>query len=313
MRVALPAGVREWLGRPLPDGTEARWYEDGDEPAALVGGAEVLWLGFKPFDSAEAVVEAVEAGPDLRWLSTTGAGVEWLPLETIQRHRLTLTNGSGLHATPISEYVLMALLAAAKGFPELVRAQDRSEWLGRPPKLGELQGTRALVVGMGSIGTAIAERLRAFGVEVTGVTRSGRDGSLRPDQWRARLGEFDWVILATPLTAASARLVGASELAAMKETAWLANIARGGLVDQEALVAALRERSIGGAYLDATDPEPLPAESPLWKLPDVILTPHSSWASKSLQRRSADLFLDNLERYRSGRPLRNVVDLEAGY
>jgi phosphoglycerate dehydrogenase-like enzyme len=311
--LALPSTMREALEPRLPDGVDTTWYEDRESALRAAAGAEVLWIGFPAFNSSEAIEKAVNEGRELRWLTTPAAGVDHFPLDAIRRHRLTLTNGSGLHAAPISEYVVMALLAAAKGFGELVRAQDRSEWLSRPPALGDLDGSRALVVGMGNIGGAIAERLRAFGVEVIGVRRSGAGGSLRPDEWRAKLPDFDWVILATPLTADTSQVIGASELRAMKQTAWLANIARGRLVDQPALIEALREGSIGGAYLDANDPEPLPPESPLWNMPNVIITPHSSWASSRLDGKAADLFLDNLDRYRSGNALRNVVDLEAGY
>jgi phosphoglycerate dehydrogenase-like enzyme len=311
--LALPSSMREELESGLPEGIDTSWYEDTGDALRAAAGAEVLWIGFPAFKSSEDIEKAVDQGRELRWLTTPGAGVDHFPLDAIRRHGLTLTNGSGLHAAPIAEYVAMALLAAAKGFPDLVRAQDRSEWLGRPPALGDLEGSRALVIGMGSIGGAIADRLRAFGVEVTGVRRSGTGGSIRPDEWRARLAEFDWVILATPLTSDTSHVIGPAELRAMKQTAWLANIARGRLVDQRALIEALRDKSIGGAYLDATDPEPLPPESPLWDMPNVIITPHSSWASARLERRIADLFLDNLERYRSGHALRNVVDLEAGY
>jgi phosphoglycerate dehydrogenase-like enzyme len=311
--LALPSTMREALEPRLPSGIDTSWYDDREGALSAAARAEVLWIGFPAFQSREDIEKAVNEGRELRWLTTPGAGVDQFPLDAIRRHRLTLTNGSGLHAAPISEYVVMALLAAAKGFGELVRAQDRAEWLSRPPALGDLEGSRALVVGMGNIGSAIAERLRAFGVEVTGVRRSGADGSLRPDEWRARLPDFDWVILATPLTADTSGVIGPSELRAMKQTAWLANIARGRLVDQPALIQALGDRSIGGAYLDANDPEPLPPESPLWKMPNVIVTPHSSWASTRLDAKVADLFLDNLNRYRSGNALRNVVDLDAGY
>ena len=138
-------------------------------------------------------------------------------------------------------------------------------------------------------------------------------GEIGAGAWRDRLGEFDWVILASPLTESTRAQVGAAELAAMKPTAVLVNIARGGLIDETALAGALREGSIAGAYLDVTSEEPLPSESPLWTLPNLVLTPHSSWASQRVMARAADLFLDNLDRFRAGRPLRNVVDLQEGY
>jgi phosphoglycerate dehydrogenase-like enzyme len=313
VRIAIPVAMREALQRRLPSGIEVSWFDDTESAIGAAVDSEVLWIGFPGFGRREDVERALDAGPRLRWLTTPAAGVDSMPLEVIARRGLTLTNGAGLHSVPIAEFVVMAMLAAAKDFPEFVRAQDRSQWLDQPPTLGELQESRALVVGLGGIGQAIAERLRAFGVEVTGVRRSGAEGSLGPDQWRPRLPDFDWVIMAAPLTSGTTHVIGETELRAMKRTAWLVNIARGGLVDQTMLVRALREGWIGGAYLDTTDPEPLPSESPLWTMPNVIISPHSSAASTRLTERMAELFLDNLDRFLSERPLRNAVDLRAGY
>jgi phosphoglycerate dehydrogenase-like enzyme len=313
LELAIPVGMREALEPRLPEGVQVTWFDDTDGAIRAAANSEVLWIGFSAFGRREDIERAIEAGPRLRWLTTPAAGVEGVPLETVERRGLALTNGAGLHAVPIAEFAVMAMLAAAKGFPEFVRAQDRSEWLSPPPERGELQDSRALVVGLGGIGRAIAGRLRAFGVEVTGVRRSGAEGTLGPDQWRPRLADFDWVILAAPLTTGTTHVIGETELRAMKRTAWLVNIARGGLIDHAALVRALREGWIGGAYVDATDPEPLPSESPLWTMPNVIVTPHSSAISTRLTERVVDLFLDNLDRFLSERPLRNLVDLRAGY
>jgi phosphoglycerate dehydrogenase-like enzyme len=237
------------------------------------------------------------------------------PLELYRERGVLLTNGSGLAAGPIAEALVLAMLAAAKRFPDLVRAQDRAEWLPRPPGLGELQDTRALVLGYGEIGRAAAARLRGFGVEVTGVRRQPVEDPavIGPEDWRPRLAEFDWVLVTVASVAANRHLVGAPELAAMKPGAWILNVTRGWIVDQAALLEALRAGPLGGAYLDVTDPEPLPAESELWRLPNVIVTPHSSWASARFGERAAALFLDNLGRFLTGAPLRNVVDLQAGY
>jgi phosphoglycerate dehydrogenase-like enzyme len=218
-------------------------------------------------------------------------------------------------AIPISEYVVMGLLAGLKGLPELVRAQDRRDWLKGPPSLSEINGKRALIYGYGGIGRAIGERLRPFGVTVTGVRRHPGDepGVIAASDWEARLPETDLLILSVPLTGTTGALVGEAQLAALPKGAWVANIARGGLLDEGALIGALKSGHLGGAYLDVTDPEPLPADSELWSLPNVILTPHTSWASKRMLERGAEIFLDNLDRYRRGLALRNVVDLGAGY
>jgi len=311
MRLALPAVVRDDLRR-LPPGHDVAWYAGVEECRAAAAGAEVLWLDFFRRRQIESVLE--DAGR-LRWVFTRGAGMDSQPLELYREHGVVLTNGSGLVAGPIAESLVLAMLAAAKRFPDLVRAQDRAEWLRRPPGFGELQGTRALVLGYGEIGRAAAARLAGFGVEVVGVRRQPAEDPMviGPDDWRPRLPEFDWVLVTVASIAANRHLVGASELAAMKAGAWILNVTRGWIIDQEPLLEALRAGRIGGAYLDVTDPEPLPAESELWRLPNVIVTPHSSWASGRFNERAAELFLDNLDRYLAGAPLRNVVDLLAGY
>jgi phosphoglycerate dehydrogenase-like enzyme len=259
--------------------------------------------------------KAIEAGVDLKWVTTQGTGVDYWPLPLLQQRHLLLTNGAGIGAIPISEYVVMGLLAGLKGLPDLVRAQDRHEWHEPPPSLAELHGKRALIYGYGGIGRAIAERLKPFGVSVTGVRRTPGDepGVIAATDWESRLPETDLLILSVPLTGATRALVGASQLASLPKGAWVANIARGALIDEAALVASLKSGHLGGAYLDVTDPEPLPKESELWGLTNLILTPHSSWATEHQMERAAEMFLDNFERYRRGEPLKNVVDLTAGY
>ena len=209
---------------------------------------------------------------------------------------------------------MLGVLMAAKRLDEVVRAHDRHDWLKDAPGKIELSYTRALVVGYGAIGKLIGARLEAFGVKVTGVTRSGHDGTIASDAWRARLGEFDWVILAAPSTDDTKAMIGADELAAMKDAAWLINIARGDMIDDDALIAALKSGGIGGAFLDPTHPEPLPADHPLWDAPNCIVTMHLSGRSQTrMFRRAAALFLDNARAFVAGQPMTNVVDLSAGY
>ena len=150
---------------------------------------------------------------------------------------------------------------------------------------------------------------------MTGVRRHPSDepGVIATSDWEARLPETDLLILSVPLTAGTRALVGEPQLAALPEGAWVVNIARGNLIDEAALISALKSGHLGGAYLDVTQTEPLPPETELWSLPNVILTPHSSWASNEIRNRVAVIFLDNLDRYRRKEPLRNVVDLRAGY
>ena len=312
MIVAAPAMYRERLATALPGGVEARYYSGPSEAVDAVAGAEILWLALWSLRQSSP---AVAAGTCLRWIHTNGAGVDFFPLDAIRERGIVLTNGSGLNSVPIAEAALMGMLAAARSLPALVRAQQGRRWAREEAGTGELNGSSALVIGMGSIGSAVGERLRALGVAVTGVRRlpAGEAGVLGPDDWRPRLPEFDWVILTAPLTPATRHLIGAAELGAMRPGAWLINMARGGLVDEPALAAALRSGRPAGAYLDATEREPPPADSPLWDLPNLILTPHISGVTRGHDARAVDMFVQQLHRYRTGEPMLNVVDLELGY
>jgi phosphoglycerate dehydrogenase-like enzyme len=214
----------------------------------------------------------------------------------------------------IAEYVVMLMLVHAKGYREVVRAQDRHEWLSDSPGKMELAGSRALLLGMGAIGGLVKTRLEAFDVDVVPVRRSAAPGALGPDQWRERLHEFDWVILAVPATPETDAMIGAAELAAMKPSAVLVNIARGAVVDQDALVTALQAKAIGGALLDVTTPEPLPQGHALWSLENAHLTMHLSGRAQSkMFVRSAERFIENCRRYVAGEPLAPIFDPARGY
>ena len=194
------------------------------------------------------------------------------------------------------------------------RAQDRQEWLHDSPGKIVLAGTRALLLGMGAIGKLVKTRLEAFEVEVVPVRRSRVPGALGPDQWRVRLHEFDWVILAVPATPETDAMVGAAELAAMKPTAVLVNIARGAVVDQDALVSALEAKAIGGALLDVTTPEPLPGGHALWSFDNAQITMHLSGRAQSkMFVRSAERFVENCRRYVAGEQLAPIFDPARGY
>lgn len=313
MIAALPAAARPYLEAHLPDWIEARWFTGKAEALAAGAGASIGW-----FDLAnkEVFAEAVRNATNLKWLFSLFAGVDGLPLADLAARGIVFTNSPGLAAPAVSEYVLLGMLSIAKGYREMVHAQARNEWLANPPGKIELMGSHALLLGYGAIGRMLEERLKAFGVAVTAVRRTPDAGgrALGPDQWRARLGEFDWIILAAPATTETVRMIGASELAAMKKSAVLVNIARGTLVDQEALVMALTRRDIAAAFLDVTDPEPLPPDHPLWSLDNAHITMHMSGRSQTKVLHGASRrFLDNLARYRAGEPLLYQVDLALGY
>ncbi|MDP9162501.1 MAG: D-2-hydroxyacid dehydrogenase [Pseudomonadota bacterium] len=312
MKAVLPAIARPLLAPHLPADLDVAWFADLDEAKAGIADAEIAWVDMQP---TALVAEAIRAsGSALKWVSTIYAGLDAFPLDLLRNRGVTVTNGAGINAYAVAEYAVMGVLVAAKRFDEVVRAHDRHEWPKDAPGKVELFETSALVIGYGAIGRLIGDRLAAFGVAVTGVTRSGKGGTLTPDQWQAQIGTFDWVILAAPSTDATKTLIGTAELAAMKPSAWLINIARGDMIDDDALIAALTAKTIAGAFLDPTDPEPLPANHALWDAPNILITMHLSGRSQTkMFQRAGALFLENLSAYRAGRPMKNVSDLDQGY
>lgn len=313
MILVLPALARPLIEPHLPADAEVRWFTSSEEAFDMAPGAEIGWLDMQvPGNTGRAIA----LGTSLKWVTTIYAGLDAFPLAQLKAQGAKLTNGVGINTNAVAEYALMGMLALAKRLPDIVRAQDRAEWLKDAPGKIELEGSKALIIGYGAIGQRIARQLRGFGVEVTAVRRhpSGEPDMLGPDEWKPRLGAFDWVILAMPATPETRRLFGAAEFAAMKRSAFLVNIARGTVLDQDALLAALEAGTIAGAHLDVTDPEPLPPEHPLWRAPNALITMHlSGRAQTTMFQRAAALFVENLARYRAGEPLANEVDLDLGY
>ncbi|MGB3469913.1 MAG: D-2-hydroxyacid dehydrogenase [Erythrobacter sp.] len=309
--LALSGLIRPLLEPRLPDDLDVRWFMTKEEALQVAPEAEIGWFDM---NEQEVMADTVRAATNLKWLNSIYAGLDFLPLDVLIERGVTVTNGAGINAMTIAEYVVMGMLNIAKGYREVVRAQERREWLLDSPGKRELAGSKALLLGYGAIGKLIQPRLEAFDVDVSVVRRSGGEGVLSPDEWRGRLGEFDWVILAVPATPETESMVGEDELAAMKNDAVLVNIARGSVVDQPALVKALETKKIGGAFLDVTTPEPLPQEHPLWALDTAHITMHlSGRAQDQMFIRSANRFLENLEKYRRGEPVAPIFDPARGY
>lgn len=303
--------IRQLVEPQLPDWVEAHWYVTKDEALALAPMAEIGW--FDMYDKKD-MAAIITAATNLKWLNSIYAGLDGMPLADLKQRGTRVTNGAGINAITIAEYVVMGMLNIAKGYRDVVHAQDRREWLMDSPGKAELYGSKALLLGYGAIGKLIEERLKAFHVDVSIVRRTPGPSSLAPDAWQARLGEFDWIILAVPATPETEGMIGADELAEMKQSAVLINIARGSVVDQDALVQALTDRQIGGAFLDVTTPEPLPADHPLWNLDNCHISMHlSGRAQDKMFVRSAERFLENLNRYRKGERLEPLVNLDQGY
>ena len=303
--------VRPLIEPRLPEWVEPHWFMSKDEALELAPMAEIGW--FDMYDKAD-MAAVIGAATQMKWLNSIYAGVDGMPLAQLKKQGCMVTNGAGINAITIAEYVVMGMLTVAKGYRDVVRAQERHEWLQDSPGKVELYGSKALLLGYGAIGKLIEERLKTFGVDVTIVRRTPGPTSLAPDAWRARLGEFDWVILAVPATAETDDMIGADELAAMKQSAVLINIARGSVVEQNALVKALQDKQIAAAFLDVTTPEPLPADHILWTLDNAHVTMHlSGRAQDKMFLRSATRFFENLERYRKGEKLEPLVNLDLGY
>jgi phosphoglycerate dehydrogenase-like enzyme len=256
-----------------------------------------------------------EGGP--RWVHIASAGVDRLLSPELVASGVVVTNSRGLFEDPIADYVLTLVLCFAKGLHTTLRRQGQRRWVHRETE--PVAGARALVVGTGPIGRAIGRRLTTLGLHVTGAGRTARQGDrdlgeiVGPDGLRAALADAGHVVLAAPLTEATRGMVDGAALAAMRPAARLINVGRGELVVQSDLVAALREGRIAGAALDVFEQEPLPEDSPLWDLPNVIVSPHMSGDLVGRRDHLVVLFLDNLRRFAAGAPLRNVVDKTLGY
>jgi phosphoglycerate dehydrogenase-like enzyme len=293
---------------------EVVYAPSNDELPASLHDAVVLFGGRKYAD-------LLPHAPQLRWIQTYSAGVNGLPMEALAERSILLTNASGAHGAQISENILSLMLAFAIRLPMLVRAQSNHEWIARDFD-GEkfvLEGQTLLIAGLGGIGAALARKAAALGLHVIGVRHRELDppegvSELIPaENLRSGLGRADHVALCLPLTPATTGFLGEPELRAMKRTAYVYNVGRGQSIDRVALLRALREGWIAGAGLDVTDPEPLPPDDPLWDFPNVILTQHTSGGAPDLDRRVTDIFLDNLDRFLRGEPLRNLVDYGRQY
>jgi D-2-hydroxyacid dehydrogenase (NADP+) len=264
--------------------------------------------------------------PRLRWLSSWAAGVERVARPSLLSRGIVLTNASGVHGPNIAEHLLAMILMFTRAMPRLHRAQLARRWersfASRAEGPGELTGKTLVIVGLGRIGEAVATRARPFGVRLVAVKHdpsTRHDAGVAVDELVGMnaldevLGRADHVCLTVPLTRDTDRLIDARRLAIMRAGAYLYNISRGGVIDQAALVDALRSGRLAGAGLDVFEHEPLPEHSPLWDLDNVILTPHVAGLTPHYFARTAALFAENLDRFLSGRPLRNVYDAVRGY
>jgi len=313
---------------------------------AAAPGARLVTIGFDghpdgPLDDVEVMLRGrlpaetfdrvLARAPLLRWVHSATAGVERVLTPASRARGLVITNARGVFSRPIAEYVMLMILSAARRLPQLLELQAERTW--QPLEARELRDLTVGIVGLGSIGRAVGALATAFGCRVMATRRrpeagaEGHDGAgdepflgrlmldrvLPPEQLPDLLAECDFVVLAAPLTDDTRGLISDDAIARMRPGAWVINVARGELVDERALTRALRDGRLGGAVLDTFLEEPLPANSPLYDVPNLIITPHTAWSSTRVLERSVDLFAENLRRYAEGRSLVNVVNPSAGY
>jgi phosphoglycerate dehydrogenase-like enzyme len=289
--------------------------------------------------SADAFDRLLVRAPRLVWVHSATSGVERALTPASRERGLVVTNARGVFSRPIAEYVLMMILSVSRKLPQLLELQRERTW--QPLEGAELRDVTVGIVGLGSIGRAVGALATAFGCRVVAVRRRASEGGADvtdggsatesaeseerafgeimldrvggPETLPELLAESDFIVLAAPLTPETEEMINAETLAKVKPGAWLINVARGKLIDERALLRALRDGPLGGAVLDTFRDEPLPPMSSFYDLPNVIVTPHTAWSSGRVLDRSVELFCDNLRRFSKGEPLLNVVDPAAGY
>lgn len=291
-----------------------------------LNGAEALFGNLLPPD-------ALAANPSLRWMQSTSAGMDRTLTPELIEHDIVITNYSGPQASAIAEHIMAMMFVFCRGLLRIIHAQGRGEWTTQPPEelprlpqtryyarfTSELRYQTLAIVGLGDVGAELAWRAKGVGMRVLGSNRrggaapAGVDALYGPDNWREMLSEADHFVICVPLTSETTGMIGPAELSAMKSTAVIHNISRGEIIDQNALIAALENGVIAGAGLDVTMPEPLPPDSPLWYMPNVLITSHTSGASPHIEERGTGIALENIRRYLAGEPLLNLVDKHAGY
>jgi phosphoglycerate dehydrogenase-like enzyme len=312
-------------GRPLwPGYPEPAQSEDESEEEAKAALEPILARTQVLLTNPVVPDNIVERAPELLWLQLTSAGVDRLLEAPVVKSHVKVTTASGIHAVPISEYIIGAILAFAKGLPAAAKNKEAASWTPYIPD--ELEDRTVGIIGVGAIGARTAMLAKALGMRVLAMRRSATsrvsgdatgdpnyDELLPPSDLPYLLAESDYVVLALPLTPESTGMIGEAQLRSMKPNAVIVNIARGAVIDQDALIRVLKERAIKGAALDVFTPEPLPPDSELWALDNVILTPHISGGTPRYMDRAIALFCENLRRHLAAEPLLNVVDPARGY
>ncbi|HET6935710.1 MAG TPA: D-2-hydroxyacid dehydrogenase [Candidatus Angelobacter sp.] len=311
-----PAWLRDRLQQAFPDFTFVQ-YENFDRVPEEITDTDVF-IGFslRP--------EQVAAARKLKWIHSPAAAVHQLMFPEVVNSDIVVTNSTGVHGPVVAEHAIAVLLALAKRLPQAMHYQQRKVWAQAKlweerPRPREVSGGTVVVVGMGGIGSEFAKKAKNLGMRVLAVrenTAKGpgpADAVFSPAQIDQVLPQADYVLLCSPLTPATTGIINAARLRMMKPDSYLINVGRGPLIDDAALVAALREQKIGGAALDVFSEEPLPPDSPFWSLENVLITPHTAAVTEKLWDRHYELIVENLKRFVAGQKLLNEVDKLRGY
>jgi len=309
----MPPRFVDVLRRRFP---EVEFLHAGDVPTMLrlIGDVDVAF-------TSRLTPEAFAIAKRLKWVHSSAAGVGRMLFPALRTSSVVMTNSRGMNAGSVAEHAFAMMLAVTRRVPDAVRAQDRRLWHQEELSgLPLLRGRTLGLIGLGAIGTELARLGSAFGMQIIGVRRRATEPPPPGVAQVLPLGALatllvasDYVVVAAPLTAETRGMIGRDELAQMKPTAWLINVARGKLVREADLIEALQQRRIAGAALDVFEHEPLDSASPLWSMPNVFVTPHIAGFRSDYWDAAVDLFGDNLQRFLAGQPLRNVVDKQAGY
>ncbi len=313
VRFDLPPDVLEGLRADFPD------IEIEQAPDAF--------LYPTPIGDADAVVtwaltpEEIDAAPNLRWVQWIGAGVDHAPLAALKARGILFTNNRGVHANNIAEHIVGMMVAIARNFPRLVHAQDDQHWMLHESDfpVRELAGSRLLILGAGNIGSALARKALALDMEVEVLGRTPRSAFVEGATYRTiaalddALALADHVAICLPLTPETDRLFDAKRFGRMKRGSIIYNVGRGPTIDTDALVEALRSGQLGGAGIDVSEPEPLPAGHPLWTAPNVFITGHTAGRTPHYWDRGGRILRANIRHYLAGEPLENLIDFDLGY
>jgi phosphoglycerate dehydrogenase-like enzyme len=311
-----PTWFVEKLRAEFPDAEVLYSAQKRDDAQALRDADVMIGWSLSP--------EQLRAATSLRWVYSITAAVDQFLYPELLSSEIALTNAGSVHGPVVAEHAIAGLLALARRLPSAVRYQDRRRWAmeaiwKEQPRPREVRGAMLVVVGLGSIGADVAEMAAALKMHVIGVREHPERGAAGAhevvgfDALDNAIAQADFVVLAAPLTPRTSHLIDGRRLQLFKPTAFLINVSRGALVEEAALVKALREHKLAGAALDVFEEEPLSRWSPLWKMPQVLITPHTAFLTQNVWHRHYEVFAANLKRYLAGERLEGVVDLKRGY